>query len=175
MHSASALGCVQGRQQNSFLLTFQRVTSRPPTKDRPTGFGGEDSTGTVQSMTAPGSSSSPPKLEGRLLPAKDPQLDTSSLLPFFFKENSLLHKSTFLSRELRITRAATATPGFHFTLSVRPLPSFKTRAIVQLWGRNVPGQSDLKPSLASISLQGVWKRRPLPLALGRSWNYRLGL
>lgn len=61
-----------------------------------------------------------------------------------------MHKSRFLSRELRITRAGAATPGFHFALSVRPLPSFKTRAIVQPWGRNVPGQSDLKPSLASI-------------------------
>ena len=47
------------------------------------GFGGEDPTGTVEGMTAPGSSSSPPKLGGRLLPAKDPQFDMPSLLPFF--------------------------------------------------------------------------------------------
>lgn len=81
------------------------------------GFGGEDPTRTVEGKTAPGSFS-PPKLEGRLLPRQRSPIRQGLILfcLFFFlnKENSLLHKCSFLSHEVRITRVGSVTLGFTF-------------------------------------------------------------
>lgn len=82
------------------------------------GFGGKDPTRTTEGKTAPGSFS-PPKLEGRLLPRQRSPIRQGLILfcLFFFfliTENSLLHKSRFLSHEVTITRAGSVTLGFTF-------------------------------------------------------------